>query len=77
MVNLTIEQLIRGIKGDNFIDTVKVLKVKYGISYTALALSSKINANTLRGMVMKNYYSDSAVEVGAYNLKRFYLGDSE
>lgn len=76
MVNMNIVELIEGITGSNFLDTVKVLKIKYGVSYTAIAEASKINHNTLRGAVMSGYGAESLVDIGAENLKKFYLGES-
>ena len=76
MVNMNIVELIDGITGSNFLDTAKVLKIKYGVSYTAIAEASKINHNTLRGAVMSGYGAESLVETGAYNLRRYYLGES-
>ena len=67
---------MKGITGSNFLDTVKVLKVKYGVSYTALSEASKINHNTLRGAIMNGYGAESLVDIGAYNLKNYYLGES-
>lgn len=76
MVNMNIVELIDGITGSNFIDTVKVLKIKYGVSYTALAEASKINRNTLAGIIMTGYATDSVAEMGAYNIRHYYLGES-
>ena len=76
MVNMNIVELIDGITGNNFIDTVKVLKIKYGISYMAIAEASKINRNTLAGIIMSGYATESVAEMGAESLRRFYLGES-
>lgn len=59
----------------NFIDTVKALKVKYGISYNATARAGRMSQATLNAMIHYGFESDRIAEGAIVALKEFYLGE--
>ena len=75
-VNKNICEILKEVSGDNFVESSKLLKVKYGISYRTLAIASKINPTTLRGMINLGYHVEDTVTKGATNLKNYFLGQN-
>lgn len=73
-INKNITRILKDINGDNLIDSCKVLKVKYGISYKVLAKACKINQSTFRSMIQLGYYTEDTAIEGATNLKNYFLG---
>ena len=73
-INLNFIELLKQITPANFIETVKVLKVKYGISYNATARAGRMSQATLNAMIHYGFESDRIAEGAITALKEFYLG---
>lgn len=73
-VNDNFVELLKHMTVDNFIDTVKVLKVKYGISYNATAKAGRMSQATLNAMIHYGFESDRIAEGAIVALKEYYLG---
>lgn len=74
-INLNFIELLKQMTPANFIETVKVLKVKYGISYNATARAGRMSQATLNAMIHYGFESDRIAEGAIVAIKEFYLGE--
>lgn len=73
-INLNFIELLKQMTPENFIETVKVLKVKYGISYNATARAGRMSQATLNAMIHYGFESDRIAEGAIVAIKEYYLG---
>lgn len=73
-MNDNLFKLIKNIITENFIDTIKALKLKYGVSYTVSAKACRMSTATLNTMIYRNFVSYRIAGEACTAIKEFYLG---
>lgn len=73
-VNDNFIELLKHMTVENFLESCKVLAVKYGLKYGQIADAGRMARPTLYAMIAGTFESDRIVAEAIVNIREYYLG---